>query len=468
MLITCRFCNTDLILNPSPIHSFFCKTCNQRYPVINDIPILVKNPNEFLARTFLFNEDFIRQQNKKIEQISNLINLSPDRSEILLKIKNGLIENLSHPKKIKETLTSYIKSEDIMNILLDKEEISFYGGTLQYLKRDWCWSKEGENELAIIFNTITYFIKKYVKKDNSVALVIGAGSGRTALDLCKLFDNVYAVDSSFCLVSYFYTLLKENIKFNQILERNIYSTKDFVLPFEASLCPPNSDKEVKNINKLNFFVGYATKIFLPNESVDVIHSIYFTDILPFRTFLEEVKRLLKRGGLFIHFGPLGYHFSDPENCYSAEEIKEILEQNGFTIIEETRVVSPHVSTEISMNLSSLNNWSFVAMKNTSPVSQKLTYDSIIHVKNTINYDIKGVISETGSNKTHVSIKLLNGEIYEGSTLILEILSACNKIKVSDLINQMVETYKEDAIIIKENTWELINDLYINGLLEIIE
>ncbi len=463
-MLSCRTCYTKLILVETPQKAYHCEECAESYPIVHNIPILVKNPGAFLARTFLYNDNFIRYQHVKIDQIAEVIGSTQGRAESLLKIKNGLTENLSYLKRLQEILNPFIDKEEILNLLQSKEEISFYGGTLDYLKRDWTWDEDGEKELEVIYNTLSGFTNKYLKQNTTNGLVIGAGAGRTAWDLCNIFDNVYAVDSSFCLVSYFHTLLNENIRFNHINDRNVYSIKDMVLPYEASLHPPDSSVKPQHHRKLNFFAGYATKIFLPSESMDLITSIYFTDILPFRELLNEVNRMLKTGGLFIHFGPLGYHFSDPENCFSAEEIKIILEQNNFTILEEVRVVSPHTYSRVSMNMNVLNNWAFVAVKNTPPVQEKLTLHTRLKVAKPVNYTIKGVVMETGEDQSVVTIKLYNSEIYEGSALILEILKLCNDRKVSEVIEEITEMYGTDADLIKDNILVLINDLYKNGIL----
>lgn len=463
MLLTCRTCNTKLESGHSG-ESYFCRTCDQYFPVVNNVPILVKSPGLFLARTFLYNEELIRQQNAKINQLEKILD-SSERSGILLKIQKGLIENLQHVKQLQAIIDPFIKKEDIVTALGSKEDISFYGGTLEYLKRDWCWLPEGEKELEIIFNTISSFVNKHLKEKNNV-LILGAGAGRSAWDLCRVFENVYAVDSSLNLVNYYYTLLKSNIRFNQIVERNVYSAKDVVLPFEASLQPQESNKELRRSGAFHFFAGYASKTFLPAESMDTIASIYFTDVLPIRSLLEEVKRILKPGGLFIHFGPLGYHFGDPKICFSAEELKAVIEQNGFTILEEVRIATPHLDTGVSMDKTIFDNWSFVAVKNEEPVKE-ISSDSKIYLPRKINYDIKGMISEAGLDQMQVNINLLNGEVFEGSVVILEIIKLANGRKISEIVDELTKIYKEDVHVIRDNVLGLINELHKAGIIAIV-
>jgi carnosine N-methyltransferase len=471
MLLICRTCDTMLTFIGNQESKYVCEGCNESYPIVDGIPILIKNPHSYLAKTLLNNENFIRQQNQNINELNNILVSTVNRSDILLKVKNGMIDNLKLTTNQQNALHPFVKKEDILNLIHNTEVPQFYAGTLNYLKKDWCWTVDGEKELEIIFDIVSSYVQKYLKTNSTNALVLGAGAGRTAWDLLKVFKKVYAVDSSFCLVNYFYTLLKENIRFNQITHKNIYSTQEMVIHCEASLNPLGKESLIENqrIDNFHFFIGDATKLFLPSDSMDVISSIYFTDVLPLRIILSEVKRVLKVGGLFIHFGPLSYHYSDPKDCLSAEEIKKILEQNNFTILEESRVVLPHTYTGENMNMNIYNNWSFVAVKNHSiakSIIENIHLDSVLNIVHNINYDIKGVISESGDYLTNINIDLFNGEKYEGSMFILDIIKLSNNRRVSEIIKDLMEMYKGNALITNENVLGLMNDLCLNGILSV--
>ena len=363
MLLACLDCGTRLTLVLGD--SYLCETCEKSYPIVNEVPVLVNDPNSFLAKTFLHNENTIWSQNNNVRHLDRVMDPKHRRPEILTRIKNGLLQNLEYHDKLKKALSPFVTKEEIISIIQNKESIAFYHNTLDYLKKDWCWREEEERALELVFKTLANFVTKYSELSNENVLVLGAGCGRTAWDLRKIFDDVYALDLSFCLVSYFYTLLNENIRFNEIFDKNVYSMQDIVVSHEASLCAPGTVRKIED-GGFNFFVGDATRVFLPAESMEVVASIYFSDVIPFRSLLHEAKRVLKAGGLLIHFGPLGYHFSDPKNNFSAEEIKEILEHEGFAIMEETFVTAPHTFSNSSLaSQQTFNNWSFVARKTTA-------------------------------------------------------------------------------------------------------
>lgn len=466
-MLSCRTCSTPLHLVESPYKAYHCTACNELYPVVLDVPVLVKNPSAFLARTFIYNDNFIRYHEGKITEVAAIISSGQGRAPHLLQLKTAMESNLGYLRSLQDAINPFLKKEELFDLLQSKEEVSFYGGTLDYLKRDWTWGEDGERELKLIYDTLAGFVGKYPEHDRGKALVIGAGAGRTAWDLCKLYDEVYAVDSSFCLVSYFHALLRDNIRFYHVNDRNVYSVNDIAMPYEASLHPPTAAVKPAVAGNMTFFAGYATKIFLPEASLNLVTSIYFTDILPFRDLLKEVSRLLKPGGLLMHFGPLGYHFANPENCFSAEEIKEILQANHFSIREEARVIASHTYSGVSMTMNVLNNWAFVAVKNEEPIPEKISDATGLGLSHRVNYDIKGALLGNGEEESVVTIRLNDGELFQGSGLVLDILRLCNGRTLQHIVEEITVQYGTDADLIKDNIRELIENLYHHGIITVV-
>src|SRR5688572_29862747 len=105
MLYSCRTCDTKLSIDLSlPKKSLKCDTCNQTFPLVNDIPILVKDPDMYFARTFLYNKNIIRKIDEDITKIDLLIESKSKRLETLLKIRKALLENQLYEMSILETI----------------------------------------------------------------------------------------------------------------------------------------------------------------------------------------------------------------------------------------------------------------------------------------------------------------------------------------------------------------------------
>jgi hypothetical protein len=64
--------------------------------------------------------------------------------------------------------------------------------------------------------------------------------------------------------------------------------------------------------------------------------------------------------VFLHFGPLAYHFDDFEEMYSIEEVRAIFAQHGFEIRAD-RFVEDCKRTEATMFGPFFNAWNFCAV-----------------------------------------------------------------------------------------------------------
>ena len=77
-------------------------------------------------------------------------------------------------------------------------------------------------------------------------------------------------------------------------------------------------------------------------------------MLPLSVLLPEVFRVLEPGGVFIHYGPLQYHFSDMHECYSAEALRTYFHDHGLVLLNELWDQGQHLQGAL------FNNWSFLA------------------------------------------------------------------------------------------------------------
>jgi ubiquinone/menaquinone biosynthesis C-methylase UbiE len=137
-------------------------------------------------------------------------------------------------------------------------------------------------------------------------------------------------------------------------------TGRFALPFGITegVEPSASMRKFAVQKGLTVYEGTAEEIPLPNESYDfalMVTTICFIDDV--QEALREVKRILKPDGSFIiglvnKNSPLGktYEKLKEQNkfyryatFYSAEEVKELLEENGFTNIEIVQTVFGELS-----------------------------------------------------------------------------------------------------------------------------
>ena len=124
-----------------------------------------------------------------------------------------------------------------------------------------------------------------------------------------------------------------------------------------------TDEQIRIIDeKINFFVGDLNSIELHSSSVNHIYSIYFTDVFPLKLLLTKIDFLLKNYGLFVHFGPLDYFFTNENEMLTAEEVKSVFIKNNYKVLADEYFSTRHIFMEKSMSHQVYDNWFFVAQK----------------------------------------------------------------------------------------------------------
>jgi carnosine N-methyltransferase len=76
----------------------------------------------------------------------------------------------------------------------------------------------------------------------------------------------------------------------------------------------------------------------------------------------EVMRVLRPGGVFIHFGPLQYHFNSLHDNYSATDLRAYIQAKQFEICDEQWTLSQHLGRAFQRFAPLYDNWSFAAIK----------------------------------------------------------------------------------------------------------
>ncbi len=126
-------------------------------------------------------------------------------------------------------------------------------------------------------------------------------------------------------------------------------------------------------------------------------SIYFTDVLPLKILIPELKRVLQPNGLFFHFGPLHYHFNEIEEMLTAEEIKDAFKAEGFEIITEDLEDLTHHHSEVSLSVKKYYNWIFAVRKKEVPVI-KVHPDVILKMDKGFDYRATGNINSSSKGE----------------------------------------------------------------------
>ena len=340
--------------------------CNQEYPFIGGAPILVTDPQTLLAdktielRSVLLKwEGLVKQWDDEGSKSS-----SATRRKLIEKIVHAWRRNISFGE---EQLTRFIGVTDVKTLVTmaarERGESKSTGAVrynaeqvLEYLWNDWSASAESERQVAE-FEAILFRQANSYCDLRSPALLLGAGVGRHLFDLASIFDCVLGLDLSVTFVDAFHRIAADTVALSIVTFPFAVSEDGVVADFAAGIY-----RHRENLARIVYGVADASKLPVANESVSTVFTVFFLDVIPLKSLLAEISRVLPVGGRLVNFGPLHYHFNNPVDLLTPQDIAMTLEDCGFRFNEQgwhdvPFFVSPDRGFRFNVKV-----WSFVATK----------------------------------------------------------------------------------------------------------
>jgi SAM-dependent methyltransferase len=344
-----------------------CPSCNYTYPVFDSrIPLLLKDHKPNLAAAWLEYRKYIADSSDRLEEVKDALGRQPERSTLLNRAIAAYEHDNTYLSGLRDRIEQALPRKDIDELedegRLPKQYTLAEG--LGFFHRDWCGSERAENEIRTIVGTVAQQIEAFAE-DADAVLVPGAGAGRFACELAATYDNTYAFDFSLHMAQIFYDIISADMELHRVNFRsNVVKTEDVVPQYHLSLDAPGDDRLRSNLAKggLAYYVGNALDIPFPGDSLSAVACLYFIDIVPIKEHMNEIRRTLKRGGLFINFGPLRYMRGDVANMLSGEEIMDLYRHSGFDILAHDVVPNTQLASSPVITSVQSNNFMFVARK----------------------------------------------------------------------------------------------------------
>lgn len=339
-----------------------CPSCGFLYPLFDGrIPVLLKEPRKNFAASWLEHRKHISDNNDRLSEVKDALGRQPHRSDLLNRAVHAYEHDNPYLGNLQAKIAAALPESEIKELEEEGKLPRQYtlGEGIAFYPRDWCWSDRAEGEIETITSTISGHIDAYADDVDSV-LIPGAGAGRFAGELARIYDNCFAFDYSLHMIQIFYDLLLSDMKLHRVnLRSNVVKTEDVVTEYSLSLGPLRSEIDSSGFA---YFVGNALDVPLPGNSLSAVACIYFIDIIPVREQMLEARRLLKPGGLFINFGPLRYMRGDVANMLSGEEILDLYASSGFDILAHDVVPNTQLASAPVITSVHSNNFTFVARK----------------------------------------------------------------------------------------------------------
>lgn len=402
----------------------------------------------YFAESYVLYKNHLNHLSQKISKFETYEHNSK-RKKFFTLLKNAYLQNGNNVNEIVIKLKDKVTVSALESLRINPNDNT--QNTLKdfvYLRRDWCFLEEAEKQLKITINSLKEELSIINHNKNS-SLFLGCGVGRLAYEFTDTYEKVYATDKSFSMIWHLQKLLRgESIKFFNPHEKNIHNLENVAQSYTAKI---PKDELNKAQNKFEAFVSDVLDLPFKNQSINAIFSIYFTDVLALKLWFKQINDKLSDYGLFIHFGPLDYFFSDEREMLTAEEFRLFFENNGYTTLVDKIIETPHLEDNNSLSYKVYRNWFFIAKKNKSEDAD-IDDDTILMIKEPLSYQRTGVIKD-GEKEMEVSLKLPNGN-FSGADSVIQVL------KLVDGKN----TFKEIVGRLYNNGYEIENSEQIRELL----
>ena len=363
--IVCLNCRNVVTLDRSP-GLLTCPSCQHTYPVFDHIPILLQDPDSSLAAAHGQHQALIEGNLKWLENTRDAAGRQPNRAALLNRAINAYESNNRYlnelqtaiERQLSKSKIEELKEGDRLPRQYDLDE------GIVFFHRDWCWTERAEAEIAKIVDTIQDLVSDFAEDVDRV-LVPGAGAGRFACELAATYDNCLAFDYCVHMAQIFYGLLDRDLTLHKVNFRsNVVKTDDVVVKDTLSVDERGSNRIRSQLQQgnLSYIITNALDLPLPGNSLSAVVCVYFIDIVPLKTHLNEIRRTLKPGGLFINIGPLRFMRGDVANMLSGEEILSLFRESGFDILAEGTVTNTQLTSSPVITSVLSHNFMFVARK----------------------------------------------------------------------------------------------------------
>jgi uncharacterized protein YbaR (Trm112 family)/SAM-dependent methyltransferase len=220
--------------------------------------------------------------------------------------------------------------------------------------RDWAW---GDEENTASLGQIRAVLHENASLGN--VLVLGAGAGRLAYDLHMQMDCTTTVAMDF---NPLLLLIAQSVIRGEPLKMYEFPIAPKSLEDDAVLRTLSAPEVVRE--GFSFVLGDALRPPFAAQSFDTVITPWLIDIISedLPVLAARINGLLKKDGRWVNFGSLA--FSDPERarCYSPEETKAIVAENGFSDPYVSNATIPYMCSPASRHGRQESVFTFSACK----------------------------------------------------------------------------------------------------------
>ena len=216
------------------------------------------------------------------------------------------------------------------------------------------WAREGAGE-RLVYKVILGEIKGRVGDAPSRVLVPGAGLGRLAYEVAKA-----GYETEGCEFSLFALLMSQLI----LNGGKSFDIHPYLFPFSnlrqasdhlQSIRIPDEAPFLPETAQFNMLAGDFMDIYRNQlEEWDCVVTCFFLDTATnVLDYVEQIYRLLKKGGTWINVGPLLWHWDGTPSELSIEltleELRRVVRSVGFEVLRDEEISSSYAQHTASMH-----------------------------------------------------------------------------------------------------------------------
>jgi len=225
------------------------------------------------------------------------------------------------------------------------------------IHRDWSWGEE-ENKASL--KQVRAVLHDHAELGN--VLVLGSGAGRLAYDIHTELSctSTVAIDFNPLLM-----LVAKAVTSGKNLSLYEFPIAPLALDDDAVLrkltAPETADEN------FHLVLGDALRPPFPDGSFDTVVTPWLIDIIneDLPELSARINNLLKDNGRWVNFGSLAFANPERARCYSPEETKAIVAENGFSDPYVSQATIPYMSSPASRHGRQERVFSFSAYKERS-------------------------------------------------------------------------------------------------------
>jgi hypothetical protein len=314
-----------------------CHECGQVYPRLGTIPVLMADPDSWIALWRVQLEVIERQAAAQLAGIETQLEYGDALPSTVTRCKAMVTPARQQISDVSAVLGPLLPlaARQLEKGATVKSPIE----QIHYLFRDWGWDggRHAENETSARAIETTL-------KGSSVGkmLVIGAGAGRLAYDVhlrCGGRETV-ALDIDPLLLTVAHHVIRgEKVS---MTEASISVHETASASRRWDLAAPSG---VLDESKCHFLLADGLQPPFAPETFDTVLTPWFADRIPpdLRDFIGVIEMVLRPGGRWVNHGPFLYPPEVPlDRRFAREEMFDIAEHAGFRIDAWSSESGPHL------------------------------------------------------------------------------------------------------------------------------